>query len=132
MRKAMAVALSSLLLVAMAGCVDGQGTSADEPSFVKREDGKVYIIDRLGEKWDVTEAESAGFEPGKFQYGIGRNAFKTLDDSMLTDRISGLDPRMRVIGIGEGEDAKAYSVKKLYRHEISNSRLMGKPVAVGY
>lgn len=130
--KKIAAVLSSFLLVAIAGCIDEQGVSAKDPSFVKREEGKVYIVDRIGEKWDVTQAESVGFKPGKFQYGIGRHAFKTLDDSMLTDRISGLDPGLRVIGIAEGEDVKAYSVAKLYRHEISNSELMGKPVAVGY
>ena len=42
-----------------------------------------YIQDTTGEKWDVSQAESMGFKPGGFQYGIGRYAFTTLDVSNL-------------------------------------------------
>lgn len=104
----------------------------NEPGFVLREGGKVYIVDQLGERWDVTQAESVGFRPGRFQYGIGRNAFITLDDSLLKGPETTLPGGARVIGISEGSEAKAYSVSKLRGHEISNSKLMGKPVAVGY
>ena len=105
---------------------------AKEPDFVVREGGKSFIVDQLGERWEVTQAESIGFKPGKFQYGIGRNAFITLDDSLLTGPGSRLPGGARVIGISEGTEAKAYSVSKLRGHEISNSELNGKPVAIGY
>lgn len=129
MRKSMGLILLCLLFTVFAGCrTDGKR----EPSFVQREGSKVFIVDRLGERWDVTEAEGIGFQPGGFQYGIGRNAFETLDDSFLAENSSGVPGWARVIGISQGTDAKAYSVARLSRHEISNSELDGKPVAVGY
>jgi hypothetical protein len=99
---------------------------------VVREDGKVYIVDRRGERWDVTQAESLGFKPEKFQYGLGRDAFTTLDDSMLTDETKGVNPNLRIIGISKRDEAKAYSVPRLSRHEVSNSLLGEDPVAVAY
>jgi hypothetical protein len=44
-------------------------------SKVIEEKGKIYIVDRHGERWDVTQAVSIGFKPHRFQHGIGRNAF---------------------------------------------------------
>ena len=35
-------------------------------------DGKTFITDRTGEKWDVSQAANIGFDPRRFQYGIGR------------------------------------------------------------
>ncbi len=117
------------LLIIFAGCV-----KVDEAAFsnVRHENGKTYIIDRTGDKWDITQAVTLGFKPENFQYGIGKNTFTTLDDSLLTESSPDLPNNMRVIGIEDGEDAKAYSVGKLSRHEISNSKLGEKPVAVGY
>ena len=119
--------LFSLILIA--GCVE-----VDETAFsnVRHEEGKIYIIDRTGYKWDVTQAATLGFKPEKFQYGIGKYTFTPLDDSLLTDSSPDLPKKMRVIGIGEDKDSKAYSVSRLSRHEISNSTLGDKPVAVGY
>jgi hypothetical protein len=116
-------------LILIAGCVE-----VDEAAFsnVRHEDGNIYIIDRTGDKWDVTQAVSLGFKPENFQYGIGKDTFTPLDDSSLTESSPDLPRNMRVIGIEEGEDAKAYSVGRLSRHEISNSTLGKKPVAVGY
>lgn len=37
-------------------------------AFVKREKDKTFIIDQRGEKWDVTQAASIGFDPHRFQF----------------------------------------------------------------
>ena len=92
---------------------------------------KIYIQDRTGVQWDVTQAESIGFKPEGFQYGIGKNAFSTLEDNHLKDTIpSYRNPR--VIGIEEEGEAHAYAVPKMKRHEVANTHLGGKSVAVGY
>ena len=116
-------------LIIISGCVE-----ADEYALsnVRHEEGKTYIIDRTGYKWDVTKAETLGFKPENFQYGMGKDNFTPLDDSLLTDSSPDLPKSMRVIGIEEGPDSKAYSVSRLSRHEISISKLGDKPVAVGY
>jgi hypothetical protein len=99
---------------------------------VVREEGRTYIVDRTGERWDVTEAESIGFRPERFQYGLGRNAFTPLDDSYLSDDTARVPENTRVIGVAEDSQAQAYSIWRLQRHEIANSRLGSKPIAVGF
>jgi hypothetical protein len=101
-------------------------------SSVIEEKGKTYIVDRHGERWDVTQAVSIGFEPHRFQHGIGRNAFTPLDDSQFSGDNSGVQRNERVIGINEGEYANAYSVSKLWRHEVANSFIGDRPIAAAY
>ncbi len=101
-------------------------------SYVLREDGKTYIIDRTGEMWNITQAVSLGFKAEMFQYGLGRNAFTTLDDSYLSDTAHNVPQNLRILGIAEGQQSNAYSIPKLVGHEISNSFIGSKPVAVGY
>jgi hypothetical protein len=96
------------------------------------EDGGTFLVDRTGERWDITQAVSIGFEPDRFQFGLGRDAFFPLNDSFLSDADETVPESLRVIAISEGGEAKAYSVQRLTRHEIANSRISGKPVAVGY
>lgn len=99
---------------------------------VIRQDGKVFIVDQRGEHWEVTQAEALGYRADRFQYGIGRDAIPPLDDSGLGEDVSRVPERLRVIGIGEDQEARAYSVRKLTRHEIVNAEVGGTPVAVGY
>jgi hypothetical protein len=101
-------------------------------SRVIEEKGKTYIVDWHGERWDVTQAVSIGFEPHRFQHGIGRNAFTPLDDSQFSRDNSGVRLNERVIGITEGEHANAYSVSKLWRHEVANSFIGDRPIAAAY
>ena len=101
-------------------------------SFVISEGNKTFIVDQMGERWDVTQARSIGFKPEGFQYGIGRDAFTPLDETDLRDDTSSVSRSLRVIGISEGTEAQAYSVDKLWRHEIANSKIGAKSVAVGY
>jgi len=91
----------------------------------------VFIQDRTGVQWDVTQAESMGFKPDEFQYGIGKYAFSTLEDSHLKETIPSFR-NPRVIGIEEEGQAQAYAVPKMRRHEIANTHLGDKSVAVGY
>lgn len=100
-------------------------------SYVTRERDKMYIVDKTGEKWDVTQAKSIGFDPHRFQYGIGKNAFTTLNDSHLKDKASS-SRNDRVIGITNSFESQAYSVSKLRSHEVANTTLGSRPIAVGY
>jgi len=107
-------------------------TSDTAFSSVLREADKIYIVDRTGERWDVTQAKSIGFDPHRFQYGIGREAFTPLDESYLSDDTFFVSRGLRVIGVLGGTEAHAYSVPKLRRHEIANTTIDSKPIAVGY
>jgi hypothetical protein len=119
----------AVAVAAMFGVVDARFAQA---APVIKEGDKVYIVDQKGERWDVTQAESLGFEPKGFQYGIGRHAFTPLDDSRIRKGDERIPERTRVIGVKDGSSPRAYSVSTLWSHEIANSNLGGKPVAVGY
>jgi len=111
------------------------GMSAGDPAraaSVTREGGVTVIVDRRGERWDVTQAESLGFRPEEFQYGIGRDAFTPLDDSRVRKEGTDLPGNLRVIGVAEGKNSRAYSVPRLARHEVANSTLGGEEIAVAY
>ena len=97
-----------------------------------QENGKSYIVDLHGERWDVTQAKSIGFDPERFRHGIGRNAFTPLDDSYLKDKSPKVSSNTRVIGISDGKEAHAYSVPRLYRHEVANSSIGDQPIAAAY
>ena len=105
--------------------------SAPAFSRVIRDGDKTFIVDMHGERWDVTQALSIGFEPGRFRHGIGRNAFTPLDDSSMSEGTSNAR-NQRVIGVSDGKDANAYSVSKLYRHETANSFLGDAPITAAY
>jgi hypothetical protein len=109
-------------------------TVALSQSFSKviEEKGKTYIVDRHGERWDVTQALSIGFVPQRFQHGIGRNAFAPLDDSQFSQDNAQVRRSTRVIGIAQGSRANAYAVSKLWRHEVANSFIGEKPIAAAY
>ena len=117
------VAIVGLLAFALA---------VQSPADVIRQDDRVFIVDRTGERWDVTQAVSIGFDPHGFQFGIGRNAIRPLDESHLRDNPLVLDPGERVIGVENDNEAHAYVIRKLTRHEIANTRIGDKPIAAAY
>ncbi len=121
------VFLKVLILSLILGIAMGQAFSR-----VIEENGKTYIIDRHGERWDITQAVSIGFKPHRFEHGIGRNAFTPLDDSQFSEANQTARRNERVIGIAEGEHANAYAVSKLWRHEVANSHVGEKPIAAAY
>ncbi len=118
-----------ITLLVLAGMT---GAGLARAASVIREKEKTYLVDQRGERWDVTQAITLGFDPKGFQHGIGRNAFTPLTDSYVSEEGSGLPGRTRVIGVAEGEETRAYSVPRLSRHEIANSTLGGKQIAVAY
>jgi len=118
-----------ILALALFGVI---GSLAGAFSKVIQDGDSTYIVDRHGERWDVTQARSIGFMPERFQHGIGRNAFTPLDDSSLKDQSPTVSKSLRVIGISDGREAQAYSVPKLYRHEVANSSIGDKQIAAAY
>jgi len=101
-------------------------------SGVIQEGDRTYIVDQLGERWDVTQAKSLGFEAEKFQFGIGRNAFTPLDDSYWIEDTESVSQGHPVIGISEGNEAHAYSISRLSRHEIANTTIASGPISAAY
>jgi hypothetical protein len=121
-----------IVAAAVAAMLGTVGLPFVQAATVINENGKTWIVGQRGERWDVTQAESLGFDPRGFQYGIGRNAFTPLDDSRLREGDGNMPEHTRVIGVREGSSPRAYSGPTLWSHEVANSNLGGKPIAVGY
>ena len=58
----MLISILFFFIIITAGCVE-----VDDSAFskVRHEEGKTYIIDRTGYKWDVTQAATLGFKPAE-------------------------------------------------------------------
>ena len=85
--------------------------------------------------FDVTDAP---LDPLEFQYGIGKDTIPAIDQPLF---VSVSDPRLeaqhitdeaRVIGYADGDDARAYPIRIMSRHELVNDTVGGKPVTVGW
>ena len=109
------------------------GTFAQiEAARVLEEGSNTYLIDRTGKRWDITQARSIGFVPLGFEFGIGRNAFRPLNDTDWQPDTRGHRPGMPIIGISGDDDSHAYSVEKLRYHETANTLLGSSAIVVGY
>ena len=92
----------------------------------------IYIVDQTGERWDITQAVSIGFDPRYFEFGIGRNAFEPLDESDWQSDSDNSPSKQRIIGVARNGDAHAYSVNRLRYHETANTFLGEEAVVAGY
>lgn len=99
---------------------------------VLKEGDKTYLVDQTGERWDITQAVSIGFDPDLFEFGIGRYAFEPLDDTNWENGSVKPSSEMRIIGIAGFGDAHAYSVRKLRHHETANTFLGPEAIVAGY
>jgi hypothetical protein len=79
-------------------------------AFVVEAGDRTYLVDRTGERWDITQARSIGFDPQHFEFGIGRNAFRPLDERDWRSDTANSRPSMRIIGI-TGGDASQSSIR---------------------
>jgi hypothetical protein len=123
--------MKKLIIILISCLILAFGIGLSQAVRVIHKDDRVYIQDQTRVQWDVTQAKALGFKPENFQYGIGKYAFETLDDSHLRDA-SPSERNTRVIGIVDGDQAQAYSVPKLRYHEIANTHLGEEALAVGY
>ncbi len=106
-------------------------------SKVMEEDEMIFIVDATGKKWDVTHAvRRYGFDPNKFQYGLGPFAIRPIiDPNMLSPGDPGYpEDREAFLVIGtrvEGE-ARAYPLDVMITHEIVDDQFGETYVAVAY
>ena len=99
---------------------------------VLKKAGQTFLVDRTGERWDITQAVSIGFDPAHFEFGIGRHAFNPLDDTHWEPGLKQNGSGMRIIGVAGNGDAHAYSVNKLRYHETANTFLGSEAIVTGY
>lgn len=125
MRKALSVTILTGAIMLFNICYSIAAT-------VYSEGHRIYIEDRTGELWDVTEAKERGFKPQKFKYGLGKSAIKPLGDKDLGNEQFSERSDEKVLGISVGNESHAYSIERLSYHEIANTTIAGKKIAAGY
>ena len=121
----------ALLTVTLFFSIGFQNESVPPMSSVAASEG-VYITDQKGERWDVTQARSLGFDPKGFQFGIGRNAIVPLGPEALKAPPETLPSSDRVLGVSQDGEAHAYRVRRLNMHEVANTTLGDTPIAAAY
>ena len=99
---------------------------------VVKETEQTFLVDRTGERWDISQAVSIGFDPHRFEFGIGRHAFQALDEKDWTSSTPDSGSSLRVIGVAGNGEAHAYAVDKLRYHETANTLLGSQPIVAGY
>ena len=103
-----------------------------EAATVIEQDGRVYIVDRAGELWDVTEAQERGFKPQGFEYGLGKSVIVPLGEDDLGDEHFSAASKKWVLGIALEEEAHAYSINRLSYHEVANTKIGDSAIAASY
>jgi hypothetical protein len=104
---------------------------------VIREDGKIFIRDQTGKRWDVTHAvEEYGFDPAAFEHGLGPTAIRPIQNPQMlrpgdTGYPADFDETV-VLGAKLQGDARAYPLNVMIRHEIANESFGNTHVAVAY
>ena len=128
--------LSAFFLVGLFTILNCSGESP-KTAEVLEEDGKIFIIDDTGKKWDVTHAkEKYGMKPEEFQFGIGPFAIKPfIEPQMLTEKDQGY-PALRddfeVIGFTYNGESRAYPLDIMMEREVSNEIFGEAHLAVTY
>lgn len=100
-------------------------------------DGRIFITDRTGKKWDVTHAvEKYGFKADRFEFGLGPNAIPPiLTPKFFSPGEPGYPPDdadFLVMGVALHGQARAYSIADMSRHEVADETFGSTHVAVAY
>ncbi len=104
---------------------------------VQTDSTDIFIVDATGKKWEIGHAvRQYGFEPGKFQFGLGPNAIPPiLEPIMIWPGQLGYPDNgstFLVLGISLEEDARAYSIERLSFSEVADEKFGDVHVAVAY
>ena len=108
---------------------------------LKEQNGRTLLWakgDPASEESQWFDVTNAPIDPAEFQYGIGKDTIPAIDEPVF---VSVGDPRLetqnitdeaRVIGYAVGDDARAYPIRIMNRHELVNDTVGGKPVTVAW
>ncbi len=132
--KTTVVILMGMLLLVWAGCTDANGPG---PQDVISDNGKIFIQDRTGKRWDVTHAEQVyGLKADKFQFGLGPGAIPPIlnPEFVLPGQPGYPTPggNFLIIGADINDIQRAYPISVLTRHEVVDEQFDSTYVAVAY
>jgi len=97
---------------------------------------RIIIVDQTGKRWDISYAvEAFGFEPSRFQFGLGPDAIKPiLNATMLSPGDQGypLPNKRLVLATRINNKSRAYPIDIMSQHEIVDERFGDTHTAVAY
>ncbi len=125
------------LVLLLSACSREKITDVGQPPKVEDEQERITITDRTGKVWDITHAvKRYGFEPDKFQYGLGPFSIRPL---ISPDFLSPGEPNypgdqeaFLMIGADLFGVVRAYPIRIMSQYEVSNEKYNGHFVAVAY
>lgn len=124
-----------LIILFLISCQDSVPT-ATAPLTFRKSGEKILIRDRTGKEWDITHAVNKyGFDPAGFQYGLGPDAIKPINNPQFFNPGDAGFPRpddFLVIGTTINGDSRAYPINILKSHEIVNEKFVSTHVSVAY
>lgn len=123
-----------IFIMLYSSCSDS--VTINEPE-VQNTDGKIFIVDNTGKRWDVTHAvQNYGFNANQFQFGLGPFAITPiLTPQHISPEEPGYPPdsdMQLVIGTTLNDDTRAYPINVLTSHEIVDESFGDTHVAVAY
>jgi hypothetical protein len=129
--------LALIALATLVGCGGSTSPPSSQLNGDPEPDGKVFITDQTGKEWDITYAvRELGFEPGRFNFGLGPNAILPIlePEFWFPGDVGYPSPTssLQVLGVTLDGESKAYPVGTVARHEVVNDFLASRPIAVAY
>ncbi len=128
-------------VLVLSGCKETTSVISDNqtlpPIVEETEEERILLEDETGKKWDITHAVNEyGFEPNKFQFGLGPFAIRPLlEPQFLSPGQSGYpvpENTMLVIGVSINGETRAYPLSVLGNYEIADELFGDAYVAVAY
>jgi len=133
------VLISFIILFLGASCEDSTIVEplSDDVEEQENEEERIFIVDHTNKRWDITHAvKTYGFEPNKFQFGLGPNAIRPiLNPEMLSPGEEGYpsDDRSFIVqGASVNDYTRAYPLDIMSRHEVVDEQFGETYVAVAY
>lgn len=132
--KAKLLVMIGILLLVWSGC---SGVNGPGPRDVINDNGRIFIQDRSGKRWDVTHAEQVyGLKADKFQFGLGPGVIPPiLNPEFIQPGQPGYpnpDESFLIIGTDINNIQRAYPISVLTRHEVVDEQFDSTYVAVAY
>jgi len=112
-------------------------TETEYRAEVVREEGKIFIVDQTGKRWEVTHAVNKyGFVAEEFQFGLGPDAIRPILDPKHIDvgqeGYPADDAKFIVLGTRVKYRARAYPIEVMAIHEVVDEVFGDAHVAVTF
>jgi hypothetical protein len=140
LRKTAPAVLVALLVAP--GCSTDEAATEEIPNLHSRpiveRDGRtlLWALDTEAGETEWFDMTDAKIDPHRFQFGIGRDRIASIDDPVFAafddPRVSerGITRDTRVLGVALADEARAYPVRLMSRHEVVNDEIGGRPYLV--